>query len=126
MRMQESTVLVDNGATQLQLSGQLSEWLFSSKFWSDFNKKYDTMFDQFEEEEAEVLIVKAIVEELDVAVCALQELDKCDVEFVYRWTSEHKPLTTKMSRTLLLSELMQFRAFLVEAVVKNRSVTFSL
>lgn len=126
MRMQESLVSVDEGSGQLRLSGPLSEWLFSSKFWSDFNAKHGTMFDQFEEDEADVAVVKAVVEALDERECALQELSERNVEFVYRWTPDHEPVTTSVSRELLLSELVTFRDFLVGAVAKNRSVTFSL
>lgn len=126
MRMQESLVSMDEGAAQLRLSGPLSEWLFSSKFWSDFNAKHGTMFDQFEEDEADVTVVNAVVEALDGRIRALRELDACNVEFVYRWASEHKPLSTSVPRELLLSELARFRDFLVDAVAKNRCVTFSL
>ncbi|SDG97891.1 hypothetical protein SAMN04487926_101493 [Paraburkholderia steynii] len=126
MRMQESVVSVDEGAGHLRLSGPLSEWLFSSKFWSDFNAKHGTMFDQFEEDEADVTVVKAVVEALDERACALRELSERNVEFVYRWTPDHKPVTTSMPRDSLLSELVAFRDFLVGAVVENRCVTFSL
>lgn len=126
MRMQESLVSIDGGAGQLRLSGPLSEWLFSSKFWSDFNTKHGTMFDQFEEDEADVVIVKAVVEALDAKMCALEELDERNVEFVYRWTHEHEPLTISVPSESLLSELVTFRDFLVGAVAKNRLVTFAL
>ena len=126
MRMQESLVSMDDGAVQLRLSGPLSEWLFSSKFWSDFNAKHGTIFDQFEEDEADVTVVNAVVETLDDRMSALRDLDTNNVEFVYRWTSEHMPLKASVSRELLLSELARFRDFLVDTVAKNRSVTFSL
>jgi hypothetical protein len=124
--MQQSLVSIDEGTTQLRLSGPLSEWLFSSKFWSDFNAKHGTMFDQFEEDDADMPVVKAIVEALDERIRALQELDECNVEFVYRWTSEHEPLTTSVPRELLQSDMAMLRDFLVDAVAKNRCVTFSL
>jgi hypothetical protein len=126
IRMQESVVSMDEGTNKLCLSGQLSEWLFSSGFWSDFNAEHGTMFDQFEEDEAKILTVKAIVKALNERIQALQGLDECSIEFVYRWTAEHKPLTTSVPRDLLLLELITLKNFLVDAVTKNCSVTFSL
>lgn len=126
MRMQESLVSIDEGAVALRLSGPLSEWLFSLRFWFDFNAKHGTMFDQFEEDEADVGVVKAIIESLDEKMSVLQGLDMDDVEVVYRWTSEHEPIKAIVSKELLLSELTKFRDFLVDAVAKNRDVTFSL
>lgn len=124
--MQRSLVSMNEGGEQLRLSGPLSEWLFASKFWSDVNAKQGTMFDQFEEDEAEVLVVRAVVEELERRARTLRELDVYDVEFVYRWTSEHMPLTTSVPRELLLSEVVTFRDFLADAVAKNCPVTFAL
>ncbi|MDN7736198.1 MULTISPECIES: hypothetical protein [Burkholderia] len=125
MRMQESLFSVEEGG-QLRLSGSLSEWLFSSKFWSDFNAKCSTMFDQYEEDEADVSVVKTVIIALEARARALQELDVRDVEFVYRWTAKHKPLKASVSREALLSELMTLRDFLCEAVARNRSVILSL
>ena len=126
MRMQKSLLLVEDEGGQLSLSGSLSEWLFASKFWSDFDVKYSTMFDQYEEDEVDVPIVKAIIDALGERVEAFRELDASDVEFVYRWTAERKPLRTNVSRIALESELAALRDFLGEAVAKNRSLVFSL
>lgn len=73
MRMQESLVSVGDGASQLRLSGLLSEWLFSSRFWSNFNARHGTMFDQYEEDDADVSTVAAVVEALDERIHALRE-----------------------------------------------------
>ncbi|WP_321853519.1 hypothetical protein [Burkholderia cenocepacia] len=124
--MQESLVSVCDGAGQLRLSGPLSEWLFSSKFWSNINAKHGTMFDQYEEDEADVSVVSEVVEALDERIRALQEQDVRYIEFVYRWTAEHKPLSVSVPRDLLMSELEALRDFLGTAVVQNRCVTFSL
>lgn len=126
MRMQQAVVSMYEGGEQLRLTGPLSEWLFASKFWSDFNANHGTMFDQFEEDEADVLVVGAIVDALDEKMRALRKQEGHDVEFAYRWTSEHKPLTTSVPKELLLSELMTFRDFLAGAVAKNCAVTFAL
>jgi hypothetical protein len=131
--MQESEVAVvshEDGegdhSSVFRLSGPLSEWLFSSKFWAHFNARHGTMFDQYEEDEATVPVVKAIAGALDERIRALQGYDESDVEFVYRWTSEHAPLTTGIPRELLLSELVRFRDFLIDAAVKDLCLSFSL
>ncbi|SMF26600.1 hypothetical protein SAMN06295900_104427 [Trinickia caryophylli] len=126
MQMQQSLVSMNKGLGQLRLSGPLSEWLFASKFWSDLNAKQGTMFDQFEEDEADVPIIRVVVEELERRVRALRELGEHDVEFVYRWTAEHKPLTTSVPRESLLSEVVMLRDFLADAVAQNCPVTFAL
>jgi len=126
MHMQESLVSVNDGTSQLRLSGALSEWLFSSHFWSDFNVKHNTMFDQFEEDEVDMPIVEEIIEALSERMCVLGGQDKSDIEFVYRWTPESRPLTTSISKKLLLSELVTFRDFLASAVDRSHNVTFSL
>jgi filamentous hemagglutinin len=105
---------------------RVSEWLFSLRFWSDFNAKHGTMFDQFEEDEADLVIVKAVIESLDEKARALQSLDIDNVEFIYRWTSEYEPIKARVSRDLLLSEITKFREFLLVAVSENRDVIFSL
>ncbi|MBB6183952.1 hypothetical protein [Oleiagrimonas soli] len=115
-----------NEGGKIHLSGPLSEWLFSSKFWFDFNARHGTMFDQFEEDDADVPIVNAIVEALDVKVSFLQNLGVSDIEFVYRWTPEQGFLKISVPRESLLSELVRFRDFLVDAAAKNHCVTLSL
>jgi len=121
--MQESLVSVNNGTNQLRLSGGLSEWLFSSKFWSNFNAQHGTMFDQFEEDEVNASTAKAIIEALNKGVRSLEEQDKNNIEFVYRWTPDHKPLTTSIPKKLLLSELIAFREFLADAVARDYDIT---
>jgi hypothetical protein len=122
--MQESLISGDGG--RLSLSGTLSEWLFASKFWSEFNAQHGTMFDQFEEDEVDASMVGVIAESLDKKICAFRKQSECNVEFVYRWTSEHKPIIESVSRESLLSELTTFHEFLVAMAAKNCSVTFSL
>ena len=133
MKMQESLVNVvlregegENISSVFRLSGVLSEWLFSSKFWSDFNERHGTMFDQYEEDEAKAPIVKALAEALEEKIAALQSNDAINIEFVYGWTSERAPLTTSISRVQLLSELAEFHDFLVASVGKNLLLSFSL
>jgi hypothetical protein len=117
---------MDGGADNLRLSGLLSEWLFSSKFWSNFNAEHGTMFDQFEEDVADTSVIKAVIDTLEKRMRILQEMDGCDIEFTYRWTSEKTPIRKSVSRESLLSELVIFRDFLSSAITKNQGVVFSL
>jgi hypothetical protein len=126
MRMQESIISTEQGQNLLRLSGALSEWLVSSKFWSDFNAEYGTAFDQFEEDEADIAILNALVAALDETVLSLRGSDAPDVEFVYRWTFERDPVTAVATKVGLLDEIERFRCFLVEAIKQNRRVTFAL
>lgn len=126
MRMQESQFLLEEGADQLRLSGLASEWLFSSGFWSNFNAAHGTMFDQYEEDVADVPVVKDVIVALEEIVRDMRLMDGLDVEFVYGWTAEPKPLKASIPRERLLLELMMLRDFLTNAAAKNLPVTFSL
>lgn len=133
MKMQESRASVlsheyaeGDSPSVFRLSGALSEWLFSSKFWANFNAKYGTMFDQYEEDEAPVPIINAIVEALDERIRVLQGQDEPSIEFVYRWTPEKTPITISVPRDLLISELIGFRNFLIRAAANSLCLCFSL
>ncbi|TGN95789.1 hypothetical protein [Burkholderia sp. USMB20] len=126
MRMHESRVSIADGSSELRLSGTLSEWLFSSNFWSNFNAKNGTTFDQFEEDEVDVSIVSEVIEALEVRIHELQRNGNCNIEFVYRWTAEKQPLTIKVLAETLILELESFRGFLGAALNKNIGVIFSL
>lgn len=124
--MQKSIVSINGETAQLRLSGLFSEWLFSSKFWAEFNEKNGTMFDQFEEDEADIFVINAIVAALDRRVSDLQKSNCHNVEFIYRWTSDKQPIKKIVPTDSLLSELLLLRAFLVDVISKNKSVTFVL
>jgi hypothetical protein len=133
MKMHESEVIaISNGKGReictpvFRLSGELSEWLFSSRFWSDFNTKHGTMFDQYEEDDVSTSEINALVEALNEKVCALQESNVREIEFVYRWTSDQLPLIARVPKENLISELVAFRNFLVTFPVTNVRLSFSL
>ena len=126
MLMHESLASTSEGTNRIHLSGLLSEWLFSSKFWSNFNAKHGTMFDQFEEDEADIKTVKAIVNAIHEVIDNLDKSEEHNIEFTYRWTVEHKPLKASIQKESLMSELAIFYDFLVDAVTKKQCIIFSL
>ncbi|MEN4922756.1 hypothetical protein ABE485_29070 [Achromobacter spanius] len=126
MKMQQSVFWVDKSGMKFHLSSPVSEWLFSSKFWSDVNSKQGTMFDQYEEDEADVPMVSAVIDALDQRVRGLRELNVRDLEFIYRWTEERIPVRSWISKDVLLCELGSLRDFLANAATENCGVVFSL
>lgn len=126
MKMQRSVFLVEEGGAKCSLSGLVSEWLFSSKFWSEVNAKCGTMFDQYEEDEADVSMVGAVIAALDKRIQSLRFLAVQDVEFISSWTEGCVPVRSCVSKDVVLSELLALRGFLMDATAKNSSVVFSL
>ena len=125
MFLQESVISVDE-KNYMRLSGPLSVWLHTSCFWLDFNARHGTIFDQFEEDEADMSMVKAIIEALDDRICVLHKLSEDYVEFVFSWDAEYKSMSMRLPKNFLLSELVVFRDFLNDVVAKNCCVLFSL
>ncbi|MGN3967511.1 hypothetical protein ACS0ZG_37680 [Burkholderia gladioli] len=127
--MQESTVSLGSGEAEFRLSGELSEWLFSSSseyFWSKFNDAHGTLFDQFEDEIVDPSIINSIAIELGGKISDLEKLKIDELEFVYRWTQDRKPITAKVAKVALIFELTRLRQFLWDAAKTGNVATFSL
>lgn len=124
--MKKSRVLMNDGSDQLCLSGLLSEWLFSSGFWSDFNARNGTIFDQYEEDDVDGSTAGAVVDAIEKRILLLEMLKDDEIEFIYRWTAEKIPITAHAKRELLISELTGLRDFLAHAVEGGSQITFWL
>ncbi|CAB3797226.1 hypothetical protein LMG28138_04214 [Pararobbsia alpina] len=84
------------------------------------------MFDQYEEDEAATPVVEVIADALKKRVQSLRVSDAITIEFVYGRASDHEPLTARVQRSQLLSEVTVFHDFLVNAVVERRCLSFPL
>ncbi|WP_321867849.1 hypothetical protein [Paraburkholderia tropica] len=90
MRMQISRVTNSSLGSSLssvpefEMSGVLSEWLFAVGFWRNFNAAHGTMFDQFEEDEADETVVRAITFALADQMQLLEGRPEEVLDFAYR------------------------------------------
>jgi hypothetical protein len=111
---------------EFQLSGVLSEWLFATNFWREFNAGHGTMFDQFEGDEVDATIVRSVSAALEKRIAALDLSDTQSVEFIYRRLQGGQFLTASASKSNLLSELTALHTFLKTAAQQSLTMEFDL
>lgn len=68
------------------------------------------------------LIANALIDQ----ILSLEKSGDGDLEFIYRWTQDGKPVTARIARAGLISELAVFRQFLLGAAKTESIATFSL
>lgn len=108
------------------LSKELSEWLFASKFWENFNLENGTIFDQYEEDEIFPDIVEKISISIEKKINELLDSNENVIEFVYAWTSSGSPLVIKVNRDDLVVEMRKLNGYLIDFLGKSNSFVFSL
>ncbi|MGV1761849.1 hypothetical protein ACQZ6F_31795 [Rhizobium sp. A22-96] len=111
---------------EFELSAKVSEWLFASHFWQDFNANNGTIFDQFEDDEASVAVIHRVVEMLDAKRQKLIAGGVDIIEFTYRWSEDGSPTKTTFELDQLLEEPSMFRNFLADTAQLKLSLMFSL
>ncbi|WP_124578123.1 hypothetical protein [Burkholderia contaminans] len=116
MRLKESIVTIeipegeDVSIKTMRLSGLLSEWLFSSKFWAQVNARCGTIFDQYEEDSADEGVLNIICEELTKKINGLSGVEG-EIEFVHGWDVNRNPLVARINSIDLVRELSELRVF---------------
>src|ERR1700761_7917904 len=78
---------------QFEMSGVLSEWLFSTGFWRKFNAENGTMFDQFEEDKADATVVLKVAFALSGAVASVESCERDVLEFIFRRLPDGSAIT---------------------------------
>jgi hypothetical protein len=121
----EGNAGTENRHTQLLLSVELSEYLFSTRFWERVNEKSGTLFDQFEDETAEGQVLDKIFDEV-VATIAVLQRGPDRVRFVRGWTQAGEPLEVESCREELSREMEGLRNFILEAVISKKRLNFDL
>jgi hypothetical protein len=132
MQMRESTFVglssefqVAEGA-EFRLSGVLSEWLFATHFWRDFNASHGTMFDQFEEDEAGQDVVKEIAASISERIGQLRSGREQPAEFAYRHLPDGSAITAKVAPSDAIEELTKLYRFLLDVSEKCAHVSLNL
>jgi hypothetical protein len=109
-----------------EMSGVLSEWLFSIGFWREFNSEHGTMFDQFEEDEASTIVVRDIVSALAGLIASIERGERHVTGFTYRRLPDGTAITANATKESLLEELKSLCQFLEESVGRQSTLLFSL
>ena len=132
MRMQVSRITDSSSDTnscspqEFEMSGVLSEWLFAIGFWRKFNAAHGTMFDQFEEDDADETIVRAVGRALSDLISFLDASSDEVIEFAYRKLADGSSVTASVTRTNLTVELERLSHFLLQSAERHSTLTFSL
>lgn len=123
-----STSLDENSPSsgQFEMSGVLSEWLFSTGFWRKFNAENGTMFDQFEEDEADATVVLKVATALSAVVTSVESCEQHVLEFVFRRLPDGSAITASVTKENLLEELKSLRKFLEASADRKFTLLFSL
>ncbi|WP_192387873.1 hypothetical protein [Burkholderia cepacia] len=108
------------------LDGIASEWLFVSGFWYRVNASLGTIYDQFEEDEAEPAALSQIACELAHQICELEGREEEMIRFIYRWTPQGETYTLEMQRADLISKLVEMRDFFNSAAASGEILELSL
>lgn len=111
---------------EFRLSGVLSEWLFATHFWRDFNSSQGTMFDQFEEDEVGQDVAKKIAVSISGRIDQLRSSHSQSIEFVYRRLRDGSPITATVDKIEAIEELIKLHQFLVDASEKCAVISFNL
>ncbi|WP_322094914.1 hypothetical protein [Paraburkholderia bannensis] len=132
MRMQISRItnLSLDGSSpnspEFEMSGVLSEWLFSIDFWRKFNSENGTMFDQFEEDEADVSVVRNLAAALTKLTASVEDSERDVLEFAFRRLPDGTVITAKATKESLLEELKSLTQFLDASAVLKTTLLLSL
>lgn len=108
------------------LDGAASEWLFASGFWKRINSSLGTMFDQFEEDEAEPPILLQIASELECCLRSLHSRSEDTVCFVCGCSTNGDAHTVEVQRKDLVSQLAMLRSLLASAAANKNVVELNL
>lgn len=111
---------------ELQLTGALSEWLFATHFWQEFNAAHGTMFDQFEEDEVSRAMASEVASSINERICLVQASADQHVEFVCRRSPDGTFESAKIAKQDLVDELIRLRDFLTSVVERCEVLEFDL
>jgi hypothetical protein len=108
------------------LEGITSEWLFASGFWKRINQLMGTVFDQFEEDEAEPVILNRIACEMEYHIRELEARPDETIRFVCGWSGTGEPHTIETPRVALISQLASLQCFLASTAADGFTLELSL
>ena len=128
--MKKSDIILysDDGAVidSIRLTGEASEWLFSTGFWNDVNDANGTIFDQYEEDDANVAVLISIVDILSRLIVSVSNSINEEFNFTYGFDKNKKRLYLKVKKSDILVELAKFKYICEEAIRMGKTLIFYL
>jgi hypothetical protein len=115
-----------SNSPEFEMSGVLSEWLFSIDFWRKFNSENGTMFDQFEEDEADSSVVRGLASALTKLMASVEASERDVLEFAFRRLPDGTAITANATKESLLGELKSLTKFLDASAELRTTLLFSL
>lgn len=115
-----------SNSPEFEMSGVLSEWLFSIGFWRKFNSENGTMFDQFEEDEADASVVRDLASALTKLIASVEASERDVLEFAFRRLQDGTAITANVTKESLLKELKSLTQFLDASTELKTTLLFSL
>ena len=105
----------DDPKKELVLSPEVSEWLFSSRFWDNLNQEHDTIFSQYEEEILPVTLMPNILKRLRSIITDLSQQSGLKTRFRYGWNEKKDELICVVGNDKIVGELSKLITFIEEA-----------
>jgi hypothetical protein len=124
--LSEDEMMPDKSDMVFALSGVVSEWLFASMFWSEFNEKNGTIFDIYEEDDASPMVCIKLSLALGKRIATLLNSTENDISFVFRWCENGEPIWCNVQKDVLVKELSAFRDCLLTYGESGQPLWFSL
>jgi hypothetical protein len=100
---------------ELTLSREVSEWLFSQRFWDQVNDVHGTFFGQYEEECVSGQLAKDIASLLRAKVGEPDLLGQDVVRFRYGWNEQKEELFCSVASNSIRTEILRLADLLATA-----------
>lgn len=112
----------DESSRELVLSAEVSEWLFSIRFWDEFNQEFGTLFAQYEEEVLPVSLTDEMLEKLKSLVAGLRKQSGQKIRFRYGWNEKKEELYCEVANNGLADELSKLILFFEKISALNSDI----
>lgn len=97
---------------ELTLLEGVSEWLFYTKFWEEFNQKHKTLFQQYEEEVLTLNLMTDMVTSLSDLITEVDQQSESNIQFRYGWNELKEELICIIEKGKIIDELNKLILFM--------------
>lgn len=105
----------DDTKREFELLAEVSEWLFSRRFWEEFNQKHEVLFAQYEEEVLPKSLLTEMLEKVRSLVTDLSQQPELKTRFRYGWNENKEELICVVGNNEIIGELSKLILFIEEA-----------
>jgi hypothetical protein len=111
-----------NFKKELSLFPEVSEWLFFTKFWDEFNQNHGTFFGQYEEELLLKNLASNLAKELGDLSLDLQEKSEGEFKFCYAWNGKEEQFYCSINSETIALEINKLVKLVTEASDLNSDI----